>query len=170
MSNARRAMRVALSMIVAVAALLTLAPSLPAFADQPQFFEFQEDFTYVHEGECAFNVIEHTEGITRMMYHPNNGNPFAALYHYELRGTYTNADTGQSISWSQDALLKGFYQDQSLIIFSIGLYARVTVPGQGMVAIDAGRLTIRLTPGAPYEVLFQAGRWDPFSAVCSALQ
>src|SRR5205823_7833391 len=96
---------------------LTLVPSPAAWADQPQFFDFPVNYTAHIQGQCAFDVLEHGEGTVRWMYHPNNGNPIASIYHYDLRGTYTNAVTGTSLSWAEDVVLKGYYQDGSLIVF-----------------------------------------------------
>ena len=171
MSISRRAVRLTLSTTLAITALVALVPGSPASADQPYFQTFYENGTSTYQGGCAFDVIVHTEGTIRWMYHPNNGNPIVSIYHYDIRGTYTNALTGRFVSWAQDAVLKGYYQDGSLFIYLIGLEARINVPGQGRVVADVGRLILRYDHGS-YDpnLVFEAGQWDNFSAVCSLLE
>jgi hypothetical protein len=171
MREAKKTPRLVLTGVVTLVALVALLPGSPALADQPQFQSIPVDYAYTHQSECAFDVVEHGEGTIRWVYHPNSGNPVASVYHYDLRGTYTNVQTGSSVDWSEDTALKGYYQDGSLTLFFVGLAVRINVPGQGRVVADVGRLVLRYTQSnSDPEVIFEAGQWDGFSALCSALE
>jgi hypothetical protein len=172
MSGSSKILRRVLRLAAVVIGLTALVYPMPAFADPPYFFNYDLDSTHVYSGECSFDVVQHEESTLRGMYHPNSGNPYASNYHYRHHGSFTNAQTGISVLYSGSFSLRGYNQDGALTMVILGLYARINLPGQGMVIADVGNLTLRYPPGgSPPDILREAGQWDVlFPALCSALE
>lgn len=159
-------------LLVVLTILLTLALYTPALAGKPDMITIPVDDTVVF-GECAgFSVIEHVQGTIKVSFHTDkDGNPVMELARFSLRHTYSNSETGASLS-SQDVGIDKitFNQDGSGTVAVIGIVARIVIPGQGLVFAHLGRIVLDLETG---EVLFEAGRHDDFadllSVLCSAL-
>jgi hypothetical protein len=152
--------------------LLTLTLYTPALAAKPEMITIPVDDTLVF-GECAgFSVIEHVEGAIKASLHTDQeGNPVMEIVRFRLRHTFSNSETGASLT-SQDVGIDKvtINQDGSGTVAVIGIVARIVVPGEGLVFAHLGRIVFDLETG---EVLFEAGRHDDFAnllpVLCSAL-
>src|SRR5688572_29976645 len=158
--------------LVVLTILLTLTLYTPALAAKPEMFTIPVDDTFVL-GECAgFSVIEHVQGTVKVSLHTDqDGNPVMELNRFRLRHTYSNSETGASLT-SQDVGIDKvtINQDGSGTVAVIGIVARIVVPGEGLVFAHLGRIVFELGTG---EVLFEAGRHDDLASLlpvlCSAL-
>ena len=159
-------------LLVVLTILLTLTLYTPALAAKPDMITIPVDDTLVF-GECAgFTVIEHVEGTIKASLHTDkDGNPVMELVRFRLRHTYSNSETGASLT-SQDVGIDKITmnQDGSGTVAVIGIVARIVVPGEGLVFAHLGRIVFDLETG---EVVFEAGRHDDFAdllpVLCSAL-
>ena len=159
-------------LLVMLTILLTLTLYTPALAAKPELITIPVDDTLVF-GECAgFTVIEHVEGTIKVSTHfDRNGNVVMEIARFRLRHTYSNSETGASLT-SQDVGIDKITlnQDGSGTVAVIGIVARIVVPGEGLVFAHLGRIVFDLETG---EVLSVAGPHDDFAdllpVLCSAL-
>jgi hypothetical protein len=152
--------------------MLTLTLFTSAFATKPEFITIQVDETFV-SGECnGFAVIEHVEGTVKASFRlAQNGNPAMEILRFRLRHTFSNSETGESLTSPDVGIDKvTFNEDGPLTVAVIGIVTRVVVPGEGPVFVHLGRIVFDAATG---EVVFEAGRHDDFAdllpALCSAL-
>ena len=160
-------------LLVVLTTLLTLTLFTSAFATKPEFFTFQVDDTFVR-GECdGFAVIENVEGTIKISTHFDKDGEFQMeISRYRLRHTFTNSETGESLTSPDVGIDKvTISEDGSVIVAVIGIVAHIVVPGEGPVYVDVGRIVFNGTTG---ELLFEAGQHDDFAdllpALCSALE
>lgn len=159
-------------LLVCSTILLALTLYTPAFAGKPEFIIIPVDDTVV-AGECdGFSVIEHVQGRVKVSTHfDKNGNFVMEIARFSLRHTYSNSETGASLS-SQDVGIDKVVieQDGSGTVAVIGIVARIIIPGEGPVFRHLGRIVFDVNTG---EVLFEAGQHDDFAdflpVLCSAL-
>lgn len=152
--------------------LLTLTLSTPALAAKPEIITIPVDETFVF-GECAgFSVIEHVQGTVKVSFHTDkDGYPVMEVARFSLRHTYSNSETGASLT-SQDVGIDKitFNQDGSGTVAVIGIVARIVIPGEGLVFAHLGIIVFDINTG---EVLFVAGPHDDLAdllpVLCSAL-
>ena len=166
----RSLFRRSLLCIVTFCALSLLVP-FPAIASEPHVDAF--DFVIDHEviASCGdFNIIADGAGSTRIWtYFDREGNPIRVMIHGLYNGTLTNSVTGfsmidaPSVSHITLDLIKGTQTN-------VGAFFTVTIPGQGVVFFDAGRLVFDGN-GPP---VFIAGQHHPpdesISILCDALR
>lgn len=92
-------------------------------------------------------------GIEKTFY-DRNGNPVRSQLHFTYTGTLTNSRTGQSFSDRPDPQLYVFdFEDQTLTV--TGLIFSINVPGEGVVALDAGKIVFDSANN--FEIIFQSG-------------
>jgi hypothetical protein len=159
-------------LLVVLTALLTLTLYTPALAAKPEMITIPVDDT-LEFGECAgFTVIEHVEGAIKASLHTDkDGNLVMELVRFRLRHTFSNSETGASLT-SQDVGIDKITinQDGSGTVAVIGIVARIVVPGQGLVFAHLGNIVFDLDTG---DVVLVAGPHDDFAdllpALCSAL-
>lgn len=159
-------------LLVVLIILLTLTLYTPALAAKPDFITFHVDDTFVF-GDCAgFTVIEHVEGKIKVSTHfDKDGNFVMEIVRFSLRHTYSNSETGASLTSPDVGIDKiTVNQDGSGTVAVIGIVARIVVPGEGLVFAHLGRIVFDLNTG---EVLSVAGPHDDFAdllpVLCSAL-
>lgn len=158
--------------LFSITILLTLALVTPAFADKPEFITIAVDDTFP-AAECdGFTVLEHVEGTIKVSTHfDKNGNVVMDIARFRLRHTLSNSETGASL-FSPDAGIDKvtIKPDGSGTAATIGVIARIVVPGEGLVFANIGRIVFDLNTG---EVLSVAGPHDDFAnlpaILCSAL-
>lgn len=86
--------------------------------------------------------------------------------------TYTNSLTGESVTLlSTGPNILQVNPDNSANLLAIGLLARIVVPGQGLLAVQAGKLSLFFTDPSDQDpdVLFEAGPHDENTAVDAAI-
>ncbi len=167
---------------VLLAGLLVLLTTTPAFATKPVVTDTFEDtitdavLATCGTGDAAFDIIENAvvTGIEKTFY-DRDGTPVRSQLHFTYAGTLTNVRTGESFSDRPDPQLYVFdFADETLTV--TGLIFSINVPGEGVVALDAGKIVF--DAANDFEILFQSGphhlitdgfEYD-FEQVCAALE
>jgi hypothetical protein len=160
---------------VVVSAIAFCVMTLPGFsrvnADGP--YVETSDFVVTHDlfGHCGdFDIFADGSGTTRLStFFDRDGNPIRVVFQGRYKGTLTNSVTGAYLLDSPSVanimidLVAGTQTN-------IGAFFTVTLPGQGKVLIDAGRIVFDGS-GAP---IFIAGPHRPpdaqIATICDALR
>lgn len=163
-------------LVLSLVPVLVLAAAWPVFADKPSVTvdKLIDDQTTFEE--CGgLSIIRTLNGTIRTTaYFDHDGNLVRVIVHSHLRGSFTNQANGVSLPFvvaSTDKI--DINPDNSAIVATTGLVGRITVPGQGLVTADVGRIVLFFTgPDDPNPtLLFDSGRHDngPFPYLCSFL-
>ncbi len=144
-----------------VFALLSSGVFSPAHAASPVVIQVNESF--VITDLCSFPLQVTNLGVIRVQ---NHGSVTMNIYNWKT--TYANLDSGKSFNTPNvgpDIITTS--SDGTGMLVAVGLQGRVTIPGQGIVWLRAGRLTIKLPE---FTVVSDAGRHDDYAALCPYLQ
>jgi hypothetical protein len=160
--------RICCILVVGLAALSSFSPALAI--GKPLVFEpFHFEGTWVVADCGTFQVLVANEAeVSLTVYLDAEGNWDRGIVDDWGTDTYTNSVTGKAVSSSfHYKAIVDFERGTQTIV---GVVARLTVPGEGTVLRDAGRLVIG--PEYPY-VLFEAGphqSWQgDVSSLCAAM-
>ena len=162
-------------MLISVSILALAAGVTAATAASPTVAETVVDrarVIHASPGTCTFDFVVHTQGIVRESVYPS-GRDVTILHDFTV--TYTNPVNGMSVR----TVLAGPFVvepnvDGTITVTIDGNDGLFTIPGQGIVFGDVGRLVYVASPDDPFtplEILQSSGRQDPtpFPAVCSGL-
>jgi hypothetical protein len=121
----------------------------------------------------GFVVNESVEGTIKIRSFFEDGEIAREIISFSLVHTFTNPDTGESVS-SPDVGIDfvRIAEDGSVTVMIIGIVGRFTVPGEGLIAADLGRIVLFFEGPEDEEpdVIFEAGKHtDLTAAVCEAL-
>ncbi|MGZ4407961.1 MAG: hypothetical protein ACXVY6_04090 [Gaiellaceae bacterium] len=158
-----------------IAAAVLLAPSA-ALAAKPSSTVASADATFTNNFDCAFPVTETITGSYKdTVYSDGSGNPVKEIltgqYGGPLTVTWTNPVSGATLSSHEAAPLIVYYNPDGSFqsLQNVGLIFNVTIPGQGTVLLDVGRIVIIRHEG----IVFVAGPHQEeegdTAAFCSAL-
>jgi hypothetical protein len=92
-----------------------------------------------------------------------------------IHGSFTNVANGKSVDFvvAENSSFKVYPDGSATLVFN-GLTGRATVPGEGLVAADVGRLILFFEDenDVDPDVIFEAGRHDngPFPGLCFVLE
>ncbi len=129
-------------LVICLTILLAGVGVSPVFAVSPISTPFTIERSREVVGECdGFQIIENaTITGTETTYFDKAGNPTRIQIHGQYRGTLTNSVTGAYLVDAPDPILAVI--DLRNETFALkGLHYRITVPGQGIVVLDAGTAT-----------------------------
>jgi hypothetical protein len=160
---------------VAAAALTGFIAAGTAAASPPERSTFQIDDTFLSgtSEDCGFDILLHLEGsIVVTDFLDEHGELVRSLVTYPgLFYTFINAETGRSVtSRSPDPEHYTMDADGSLTIMVTGLVMRVSVPGSGEQAVQAGRFVIDIGPDGEATEGEPIGRSDDYhDALCEVL-
>jgi hypothetical protein len=154
-------------------AMLVLVPYSTAFADKPVVEPFQLEIA--DQIDCGdFIVVQNAVvDATFTTFFDNHGNPVRLQVHVHYDGTLTNPESGASLLDRNTYMRIYDYEDDTHTF--VGVIYKITIPGQGIVVQDMGRIVWTAFPGTPgATVIWQAGPhiW-PDSAeelICAALE
>lgn len=148
--------------------VLAIAPS--AAAAKPDNYSW--DYSSVFEiGSCdGFEIVEDTVIAVKVrVYYDKDGNVVRLRWQHHLEGrVYNSTDPSK---WLPEIghFTSTDYPDEGIGV-QVGLSGLVKMPGQGHVALDAGRFTYDMNT---YELLWQAGPHQIFNGepgqLCEAL-
>jgi hypothetical protein len=159
-------------LLVSFALLLAVWAS-PAFAAPPEFTVINVDESDVFLDCGDFEVVQTVTGTIRISNRTTAKGTEIQISRYSLHETYTNSETGQSISTPDVGIDKiTFNTDGSSTLVIVGLIGRIVVPREGLVAASAGRAVLYFSDPADIEpdVVFEAGPSDDVvGALCTAL-
>jgi len=157
--------------------IVALAPLSSALASPPEFSVGELDFTFPIIG-CDFPVQGHLTATFNTSVHFDQNGDFKMLIDRvvarDSQGTYTNLETGASISSSKGAGIDKILieEDGTVRLVITGMIDIIALPGQGLVLQDVGRL---IFDTATFEILFSAGQFTAHGplgsveALCAAL-
>ena len=164
-------MRRSFATILASIIALALGHSPAVRAAGPVIFTVPLDEVSTFEA-CSFPVESHITGAIRVHDFVDEGNLVREIANYHLKISYTNSLTGESVTFpSTGPNILQVNPDNSANLLAIGLLARIVVPGQGLLAVQAGKLSLFFTDPSDQDpdVLFEAGPHDENTAVDAAI-
>ena len=142
-------------LVTACSALLAFAASSSAEGTEPVTTVDEFDRTFTFDCPQGFTLIEHytgTETIRR----------FGDRQQTQIRlvSEFTNSVTGSTFR-STTAWMYTFYPENTVSV--VGVTFRLTIPGQGVIALEAGRVVYDWQTG---KVVFDAGPSQPLTNFC----
>jgi hypothetical protein len=154
---------------------LVVGPATSALAAPPDRSSFAVDDTGLSRTseDCGFDILVHVEGTIRVVdFLDGDGTNVRTLVTYpSLTYTFSNAETGESVtSRSPDPEHLTWNPDGSLSVTVTGLVMHWTVPGDGVVAAQSGRLTFTVDAEGHESGAEPVGRNDDYhAALCEIL-
>jgi len=151
-----------------IVALIACVPAVSQAA-QPEFYSYQGEDIGTYEAldiseACGFPVLLTNYGTAKgRITEDKQGNVrVVETYSHQFRHTFTNANTGATLTTTAPAKFEfDYYVDGSITLTVTGLQENVTVRGQGSIFRDAGKIVFSLTE--PGKILFEAGTHDSFN-------
>ena len=124
--------------------------------------------------DCGFTIESHVKGFIRVHdFLDEEGNLVREIANFNLKVTYTNPETGETLSSrSVGPDILTVNEDGSATVASIGIIARIVVPGEGLLVAQVGKIVFFFTDPEDEEpdVIFVAGpHEDLLAALCEAL-
>jgi hypothetical protein len=160
---------------LALAAAALLVPAA-ASATQPVATIVGADATFTNTFDCPFALTETVSGSYKdTVYYDGAGNPIkevlTAQYGGPLTVTWTNPLSGATLSSHEAApLIVNYNADGSFqSLENVGLLFNVTIPGQGTVLLDVGRIVIVRHQGVVFEAGPHQEENGDTAAFCAAL-
>jgi len=157
-------------------ALATLVLPSAAGATAPTSTIASADATFTNTFDCAFPLIETVTGSYKdTVYYDAAGNPvkeiLTAQYGGPLTVTWTNPLSGVVLASHEAAPLIVYYNPDGSFqsLQNVGLIFNVTLPGQGTVLLDVGRIVIVHHEGVVFEAGPHQEENGDTSAFCAAL-
>jgi hypothetical protein len=164
-----------LKVALAVAAVALLLPAA-ASATPPTSTIMTADATFANTFDCAFPLTETVTGSFKdTLYFDAAGNPvkeiLTAQYGGPLTVTWTNPLSGVILSSHEAAPLIVYYNPDGSFqsLQNVGVLFNVTIPGQGTVLLDVGRIVIVRHQGIVFEAGPHQEENGDTSAFCAAL-
>jgi hypothetical protein len=168
-------MRVILSTMLA--ALLALAASAPAFADPPDRtpISLDEHWPAVNCGD--FDVYRHilVDGMV-IHFYDKEGVNIRDKAHVSILWTLTNSKDDRILTNKSNYIRTSDFVEG--LHTYVGVLWHLTVPGRGVVVLDAGRIIVDYFPppiGPGYDIVWQAGHHelinaDDWTVLCEAFE
>jgi hypothetical protein len=154
-----------------VLAALALALAGTAVAAKPVITTVPIDETSVIKCQ-GFRLEESVQGTIKIRSFSENGQIVREVVSVSLTHTVTNK-AGESLSTPDVGVdFVRINPDGSATVAVVGLVGRITVPGEGLIAADVGRVVLFFESPADEEpdVIFEAGKHDDLTAaLCEAL-
>jgi hypothetical protein len=151
-----------------VSALLAVVPVTTVLAAEPSVQTFHEEGTFV-AADCGNYLALETfaQNTKETTFFDQNGNPVKLQVNATFNGILTNSVTGQTLRDS--AHYSVMIDLQTGAEANVGLLYGITVPGEGMAVLDAGKIVFdaggNLTfEGGPHH-FFHEGE----TLICAAL-
>jgi CBS domain-containing protein len=131
---------------------------LVAHAGAPVITRETLEFDYVDpvlSSTCGFDVqVAGTLNATEKLFFDNDGNPIRVDVHVQYTGTVTNLESGLTLR--DPGAFKFTVDFVNNTVTETGMHFAITVPGEGVVVLDAGRLVGDVSSG-DLELIFEAG-------------
>lgn len=162
------------ALLLGLATVMVLVLGGVARAVPPEHSVEHVDETFRDEDACSFTVLAHIEGdIRRTVFFDQAGNVVRELEVFpNFRVTFTNADTGKSISTVSPSVLHvTINPDGSAVVAVTGLSVHLIVGGGPPQAVDVGRIVFFFSGPEDQEpdIIFQAGQFTFEQFVCDVL-
>jgi len=149
-----------------------LSPLGVARATQPDHFVIPINDTMTDEQSCDFPVVVHLEGTGRSSdFFDRDGNLIRSLAVYPGL-TISFSANGKTLTSASPAIdIDTFNADGTVTVFIAGLLAHLSVPGDGVIAIDTGLRIYLFSEDGSSDLIFRAGAstFDTFEGPVSQL-
>ena len=148
--------------------MLTLTPVTTAFAAQPFVETFHNEGSFIAADCGSFLALEDfVEDIRVTTFFDNAGNPIRAQVHVNFNGVITNSVTGRTVSDPGHFTITIDLQEGTSTY--AGLVFAITVPGEGIAVLDAGKVVFDaegnvIFVGGPHQFLEEGP-----ALICAAL-
>ena len=142
--------------LVLLMLVLPLALAAPVLAARPTTEVVTEDTSSVDTELCGFPITFHDSGTYKVTtFYDKAGNPVKSiLTNFNDRFVETATANGKTLIANYPTVFITALPSEAYV--QLGLRANYTVPGTGVVALDAGRISFDSSGG----VLFEAGPHD----------
>lgn len=153
-------------------ATCVLALAASAVAAKPDVTKIPIDETNIIN--CGgYQLEESVQGTITIRSFSQDGELVREITAYSLVHTFTNPDTGESVRTPDVGIdFVRLEEDGSFTVAIIGIVGRITIPGEGLVVADLGRIVLFFESPDDEEpdVVFDAGKHvDLSAAICEAL-
>jgi hypothetical protein len=166
-------MRKTLVILTVLAALIAVPAAVSA---TPVSTIVNVDVTFTNTFDCSFPLQESFTGSYKdILFFDAAGNPTMEILTSQFGGpltaTWTNPANGKTLSSIEAAPLIVYYNPDGSFasLQNVGLLFNVTVPGQGTVLLDVGRIVIVRHQGIVFEAGPHQEENGDTSAFCAAL-
>jgi hypothetical protein len=153
-------------LLVLALALVPLAFATPAAATPPTVETFHFEGTAPWASCEGFDiVVNFTLDVVERTFYDNTGEPIRIQAQFQGEGQLVNTVTGASNTGKSPAM--DIVDLEAGTVTTVGLVFHNNLPGEGIVALQAGRITF----GEDGNVLFSAGPQPGFEGIdwCSIL-
>ena len=157
-------------LLVTTMLLLALQPVTTVFAAKPEVFTFHNEGSFTIDCGSFLAVEEFVEDVRVMVFFNKAGDPVRVVTHVNYTGIITNPETGRTLRDPGHHKVVEDLENGTLAF--IGLVYGITVPGEGIAVLDAGRV---IFDGEAIEenVIFEAGPHQYLhggdAVICAAL-
>ena len=149
-----KAVRNCFAALLAIASLSLIA----ARGHPPQTTIVSVDATFTNDFDCSFPLQEQVKGAYRdTLYFDQGGKLTKEFLSPQFQGsltvTWTNLETGASLTSHQASTLIIYYNPDGSFqkLANQGLTFQVSVPGEGLLLADVGRIVIERGQGVTFE-------------------
>ena len=164
------------SVLVAVM-LLALTPAAMARANPPETTIVSADSTFINDFNCSFPLVEQVSGAYRDTLHfDHNGLLTREFLSPQFQGpltvTWTNPATETSLTSHEASTIIVYYNPDGSFqeLRNQGLTFQVSVPGEGLLLLDVGRIVIERGQGISFEAGPHQELNGDTTAFCSYLE
>ena len=148
-----------------------LVVPLSARAAQPDSYSIQFEWSFTDDSTCAFPIVLSTVAVATVRdFFDQDGHYLRSSVHVTDISAVTNPANQKSVS-GKDNWINTFDSRTGQQAVH-GLFLALTIPGAGVVVLDAG--TIHIGPAPDYAITFSAGHHEVYwqgdvGSLCAAL-
>lgn len=140
------------SLIALALLLLAFMPATTVFAAQPDIQTFHDEGSFVAADCGSFLALEDfVQDVRVIVFSDDAGTPVKAESHINWNGVLTNSVTGKTLRDPGHSVIIGDLQTGTSKY--VGLVFGITVPGEGIAVLDAGKVIF----DADGNVIFEGG-------------
>lgn len=138
-----KAARVLTSALLSAMSLLAMSGGAATAAGKPTIFEREINMdTLIPAGPdaCAFDLVQHVEGRLKVrVFFDDDGRRVRSIQSFpEYGGYYINEANGRTVPYEAHGPIKRTFNADGTVSDTIPGVAKVTIPGEGTVLMNAG--------------------------------
>lgn len=157
-------------LLVAILALLALASVTTALAAKPEVQTFHDEGSFEIDCGSFLALADFEEDARVTTFFDDAGNPVRIQVHVNYDGTLTNSVTGLTVRDPGHFTIQVDLHEGTQNF--VGLVYGITIPGEGVVVLDAGRVVFA-GEAVEENIIFEAGQFDVLhggdAVICAAL-
>ena len=136
--------------------ILLSVMALPVLANPPDHFsDFYEEapWTIADCGDFTVETRDTTIYLNGTIHYDKGGNMIKAITHWRGDGVYWSPETGKEVNMDSNLINTFDYYETGETI-ATGIQFKITVPGEGTILMDVGRMVFQPFPN----VIWEAGQ------------